>query len=104
MNTNKEYGLQITIADKSVIIPKGLISSISINTPIIEIANGVDSMYPEYASGNTKSITIDFKKEDADLFLKIIDLKTENTIIQFFGNEICVIDTKKKDELEIKLP
>ena len=103
MITNKEYGLQIIIADKSVIIPKGLIYSISINTQIVEIANGVDSMYPEYASSNTKFLKIEFTKKDTILFLKLIDLQTENTKIDFFGNEVCVIDTRHKDELEIKL-
>lgn len=100
--TNRDYEVEITITGKSIVIPKGFIASIVLNTQIVEFSETQNMAPIQYPSGN-QSITIYFKKQDTELFFELIKLQTEHTEIEFFGNEICVIDTRKKDELEIKL-
>ena len=100
--TNKEYEVKITIADKSVIIPKGFISSIRINKQISQYCD-TEYMVPVKYLTNNQSVAIEFKKQDTYLFSKILNLKTEHTSLEFFGSGTCFIDTRKKDELEIKI-
>ena len=99
--TNKEYEVEITIARKSVIIPKGLIASFSLNAPIVEFTIS-GSMYPEYKSSNTKSLRIEFKEIDNYIIEKICSMRTSFTAITYIKGEI-IIDSYKPSEFEIKL-